>query len=239
MFKQAFLIAGVLLLAVPASAQVGAPLSQTPSAAAPAPTTDASTVRANMGLPESEAGIVEEGQPYQIRAGDRLAISVLEDPSLSTQVLVLPDGRISLPIAGSVFVSGRSTADVEAQLVRAFASGFAVEPTITVAVAGLAPLAGDNALDEPVRFYAMGAVTRPGPIESDREITLIEALAMAGGPSPFAATDRIQLRRRDENGVESVILFDFERVEDGLPVTNNEVIEEGDVIFAPERGLWD
>ena len=237
LFKQAFLMAGFLLLTFPANAQVGAPLSQTTSAsAAPA---DSSTVRANMGLPESEAGIVEEGAPYQIRVGDTLAVTVLEDPSLNTRVLVLPDGRISLPIAGSVFVSGRSTADVERQLTRAFASGFSVEPTITVAVAGLAPLAGDGMLEEPVRFYVMGAMTRPGSIESDRQVTLIEALAMAGGPSAFAATDRIQLRRRDENGIESVILFNFERVEDGLPVTNNEVIEEGDVIFAPERGLWD
>ena len=101
MFKQAFPIAGFLLLALPASAQVGAPLSQAPGATAPA--VDSSTVRANMGLPESEAGIVEEGQPYKIRVGDRLGVSVLEDPSLSTQVLVLPDGRISLPIAADLY----------------------------------------------------------------------------------------------------------------------------------------
>ncbi|SFI06845.1 polysaccharide export outer membrane protein [Albimonas pacifica] len=237
MFKQAFLMAGFLLLAGAASAQVPAPLSETPTAATPA--ADAATVRANMGLPESEAGIVEEGEPYKIRVGDRLQISVLEDPSLSTQVLVLPDGRISLPIAGSVFVSGRSTADVEAQLTRALASGFAVQPTITVSVAGLAPLAASSALEAPIRFYVMGAMNRPGAVESDREITMIEAIALAGGPSPFAATDRIQLRRRDADGVETVTTFDFERVEEGLPVTNNVVIEEGDVIYAPERGLWD
>ncbi|MGR3782393.1 MAG: polysaccharide biosynthesis/export family protein [Albimonas sp.] len=235
MFKQAFPIAGFLLLALPASAQVGAPLSQAPGATAPA--ADSSTVRANMGLPESEAGIVEEGQPYKIRVGDRLGVSVLEDPSLSTQVLVLPDGRISLPIAGSVFVSGRTTAEVESQLTRALAAGFAVEPTITVSVAGLAPLADE--LDDAVRFYVMGAMNGTGAVESDREITLIEAIAMVGGPSPFAATDRIQLRRRDANGVETVILFDFERVEEGLPVVNNEILQDGDVIFAPERGLWD
>ncbi|MDF2233275.1 polysaccharide biosynthesis/export family protein [Albimonas sp. CAU 1670] len=231
-------MAGGLLLALPASAQVGTPLSQSPSAA-PAAQTDAATVRANLGLPESDDGIVEEGAPYKVRVGDRLAISVLEDPSLSTTALVLPDGRISLPIAGSVFVSGRSTDQIEKTLERSFAAGFSVRPTITVAVAGLAPLTSDDVLDEPVRFYVMGAMNRPGPIESDREITLLEAIAMAGGPSPFAATSRIQLRRRDENGVETVYLFDFERVEEGLPVENNEVIQEGDVIFAPERGLWD
>ena len=85
----------------------------------------------------------------------------------------------------------------------------------------------------------MGAMNGTGAVESDREITLIEAIAMVGGPSPFAATDRIQLRRRDANGVETVILFDFERVEEGLPVVNNEILQDGDVIFAPERGLWD
>ena len=70
-----------------------------------------------------------------------------------------------------------------------------MEPTITVSVAGLAPLADE--LDDAVRFYVMGAMNGTGAVESDREITLIEAIAMVGGPSPFAATDRIQLRRRD------------------------------------------
>ena len=239
MFKLAFLIAGALTTltagALPASAQVS-PLSESPTNSQQS--ASQATMRASVGLPEDDELVTEDSEPYAVRIGDSLGINVLEDPSLNRTALVLPDGRISMPIAGSIFVRGRSTEDIADTLAERLAAGFSVEPTVTVSVAGLAPLAAGD-LEEPIRFYVMGAMNAQGALVTESEITLLEAIAAAGGPTAFAASDRIQLRRRDENGVETVFLFDFSRVEDGLPVENNVLVEEGDVIFAPERGLWD
>lgn len=248
MSRLAFLFLSVTIAmgaaTIPLSAQVAQtaapPISQvqpTPGMAID-PVAASAAARASQGLPQSDAGVAAEGEPYKIRVGDRLGISVLEDPTLNMTVLVLPDGRISMPIAGSIFVAGKTLGDIEKTLKRQLAGGFAVQPTVTVAVAGLAPLAGAG-LVEPVRFFVMGAMNSHGMIETLRPLTLLEAIAMAGGPTAFANTKRLQLRRLDANGVETVTVFDFEKVEEGLAVLEHPQIMDGDIIYAPERGLWD
>jgi polysaccharide export outer membrane protein len=176
---------------------------------------------------------------YQIQAGDALNVQVLEDPNLSSQVLVRPDGRISLPIAGSVMAEGRSPEQLEAVLRSRFAAGFELSPTVTVSVARIAPK-DPAAVDEDqviLTYYLLGQVARPGPISVDEPLTLLQALSLAGGPGPFANAKKIQIRRRDDAGVEELMTFDFSQIEDGLPVTDIELLDD-DVIFIPERGLF-
>lgn len=184
------------------------------------------------------------GEPpfYAIRPGDTLTISVLEDPNLTRTVLVRPDGRVSLPIAGSVVVAGFSPEDLERLLSERFARGFQITPTVTVSIRGLAPLArggGGGERQEPTRYYLLGSIGRRGPIDVPEPLTILEVLALAGGPTPFAASDRIQIRRIDENGVETIMMFNFRALEDGELIQNNILLEAGDIVFVPERGLFD
>ncbi len=180
---------------------------------------------------------------YMIKPGDVLNVRVLEDPNLSSQVLVRPDGRISMPIAGTVMAAGNSPEQVEAALRQRLARGFQITPTVTVSVAGLAPILSSELLgeeeEEPYAYYLVGAFNNVGRIETQEELTLLTAIALAGGPTAFAAKDRIMLRRKDEAGVETVHMFDYERFEEGLPLEGDIAILPGDVIFAPERGLFD
>lgn len=182
-----------------------------------------------------------ENEYYLIQAGDVLAVRVLEDPSLSSQVLVRPDGRISLPIAGSVMAEGRSPERLETVLKSRFAQGFELSPTVTVSVVSVArqDLSTPAEEIETVTYYLLGQVGRPGPItvESDKSLTLLQALSAAGGPAAFAATDRIQLRRTAEDGTQQIILFDYSRIEDGEMVEDIP-LEDGDLIFFPERTLF-
>lgn len=177
---------------------------------------------------------------YSIQPGDVLNVSVLEDPNLSSQVLVRPDGRISLPIAGSVMAEGRSPERLEAVLRQRLSSIFELTPTVTVSLAALAPEARAEQ-DEPVTqtYYVFGQIARPGPVTVEEEdaLTLLKLLAVAGGAGPFADGERIQLRRTGEDGAPQVILFDYTRLEDGLPVEDI-ALQDGDVIFVPERGLF-
>ena len=85
------------------------------------------------------AGPAAAQSDYRIQPGDRLQVEVLEDPDLDRTVLVLPDGSISFPLAGSIRVSGRSVDAVSRTLAAELASDFAVEPTVLVSVAALAP----------------------------------------------------------------------------------------------------
>jgi polysaccharide export outer membrane protein len=76
---------------------------------------------------------------YRIQPGDVLDVTVLEDAALNRQVLVGPDGRISLPLAGTVNAGGQTIETVERNIAQRLASNFAVEPNVFVALQALAP----------------------------------------------------------------------------------------------------
>ncbi|MEC9434610.1 MAG: polysaccharide biosynthesis/export family protein [Pseudomonadota bacterium] len=177
---------------------------------------------------------------YSLRPGDTLSVTVLEDQNLNRRVLVRPDGRISMPIAGTIMAAGNSPEQVERTLRDRLSRGFQIPPTVTVSVVGLAPILGEELMaEETYAFYVVGAFGSAGRIETKEKLTILTAIAMVGGPTPFAAKDRILLRRKDENGVETVHVFNYERFEEGLPLEGDIEILPDDVIFAPERGLFD
>jgi polysaccharide export outer membrane protein len=184
------------------------------------------------------AQVSEEDGLYRIRAGDTLQVSVLEDPNLGRQVLVRPDGYISLPIAGTVKAAGLTPERLETVLQQKFSRGFEITPTVTVSLRFLAPGGEAAALnEEAVTFYMLGSVGRRGPITVPEPVTILEALAIVGGPNQFAANHRIQIRRMVDD-VEQIILFDYDRVIEGKPVEGNIEIEDGDIIVVPERTLF-
>lgn len=173
---------------------------------------------------------------YRLIAGDQITVSVLEDPGLNTTVLVRPDGRISLPLAGTLQAEGLTPEALQAAIRRALAGSFIEAPTVTVSLVGL----GEDA--ELARtIYVLGQVGSPGavPLEKGRSVDLLQALALVGGPGPFAATDRIQVRRQTAAGGEEVMFFDYRVVEDGATPSRRILLRDGDVIVVPERGLFD
>ena len=151
---------------------------------------------------------------YRLLPGDQVEISVLEDPSLNRQVLVLPDGRISLPIAGTLSAAGLTPDELAGRVRRGLASAFVEPPTVTASVVGITPGATEE-LDPPDVIYVVGEVQRPGVFAFETPVTVLQALALAGGPGPFAARDRIQVRRVREDGGETLEIFDYDALEDG------------------------
>jgi polysaccharide export outer membrane protein len=191
-----------------------------------------------LGLATPGTGALAQG--YLVQIGDRLDISVLEDPGLSRTVLVRPDGRITLPLAGTLEAAGSSPEALQARITNALASQFVQPPTVTVSVASLGPGAA-QALEEEgtlARVYVIGQVGRPGDYQIVLPMDVLQLLALAGGPSTFAARDRIQVRRRGSGG-ESVLLFDYDSVENGAVPSTEIMIADGDVIVVPERRLFE
>ena len=176
-------------------------------------------------------------QDYRVRAGDVLQIEVLEDATLNRTAIVLPDGQISLPLAGSVQAAGRSLAQGQADLATRLAPNFATSPTVNLTGNSLgerAPAAAPRLTD----IYVLGAATTPGKVEVKPGATLLQALAVAGGVTPFAAKKRIQLRRVDKSGVEKVYKFDLDAIERGAAGGSTRLMS-GDVIVIPQRKLFE
>jgi polysaccharide biosynthesis/export protein len=172
---------------------------------------------------------------YRIQPGDQLAVTVLEDESLNRQLLVLPDGRVSVPLAGSVTAAGQTVEQVERVIADRLAANFAVRPNVFVSVTQVQDL-----FEDVFNVYVLGRVGAPGIKEVEIGTTLLQAIALAGGFDRFAATRRIQLRRTDPaTGQERLFLFNYSAVERGSPIQTMIALREGDVIIVPERRLFE
>lgn len=170
---------------------------------------------------------------YRIKSGDSLSIEVLEDNSLNRSTLVLPDGSISFPLAGSILAGGRTVDQVRTDLTNALASNFAAPPTVFVsvgAVAAQAPAAA--AVPVTQEIYVTGEITNPGKLEATPGTTILHAIAQAGGLTRFAADKRIQLRRGDQ-----IFLYNYRTNGGGIP--GSTVLAPGDVIVVPQRKLFE
>ena len=177
---------------------------------------------------------------YQIRAGDVLQIEVLEDPSLNRAVAVLPNGQISFPFAGTLVAGGRTISQVQSTLRNALSSNFAAPPTVFV---GVQPFQDQRALQQSqlgptIDVYFVGEVNRPGLVQVKQGTSLLQAVAVSGGVSRFAAIKRIQLRRTGSDGVQRVTILNYKALANGA-VTNDIELRDGDVILVPERRLFE
>jgi polysaccharide export outer membrane protein len=182
-------------------------------------------------------------EDYRIKAGDVLRIEVLEDPSLNRSVLVTPDGRVNLPLAGVLRVAGRPVEAVQADLISRLAGNFATSPTVYVGLERLAepraPTGGGAPAATPrgIEVYVMGEAAKPGRLTVEPGTTLLQLFAEMGGFSKFAAVKRIQLRRT-ENGTETIHTFNYRAIEQGGSGGNTR-LKAGDVIVVPQRKLFE
>jgi polysaccharide export outer membrane protein len=170
-----------------------------------------------------------------LQAGDTISISVFQDPKLDRQMVVGPTGMISFPLAGHIRAGGMTPQALENELRRRLASRYTGDLDINVSVAALAR---EDDTNRP-RIYVTGEVARPGPYPILTKTNVLQALAMSGGLGPFAAQQRIQVRRR-ERGTESVYFFNYKAyVEAGQDIEGNIDLRAGDVVIVPERRLFE
>ena len=160
-------------------------------------------------------------QPYQVQAGDVLQVSVWKEDYLQRDVLVRPDGGITFPLAGDVAAANHSVIEIRDQLALQL-SRYIPDPVVTVAVK---TIAGN-------KIYILGQVQRPGTFVMNPRVDVMQALAMAGGATPFAALNDIKILRRT-GGEQLVIDFRYSDVERGRRLEQNVMLESGDIIVVP------
>lgn len=179
----------------------------------------------------------QTAERYILEPGDVLSVSVLEDPLLDRQVLVAPDGIIALPLAGTITAEGLTTEQLQRTIQNRLRKNFVERPNVTVALVSTTE-DEDDLLD----VYVLGEVARPGryEYEAEKPITVLQALTLAGGLGPFAATERIQVREVIA-ATETLRLFNYEAAQDGLLNNSRDLsaLQDSAVIVVPERGLFE
>jgi polysaccharide export outer membrane protein len=185
---------------------------------------------------------VSAQEGYRVRAGDTLSIEVLQDPALNRQALVLPDGRFSFPFAGTLTASGRTISQIETALSSSIAANFNSAPDVFISVTPAerrAVSSGGSAAPATIDVFFVGEVGAPGPKSLPIGTTILQALSTSGGFTNFAATKRVQLRRSDQNGLQSVYEINYDALEQGALIRNDVALQDGDVILVPERRLFE
>ncbi|SNR71766.1 polysaccharide biosynthesis/export family protein [Puniceibacterium sediminis] len=197
-----------------------------------------------LGLAGFAVAGIADAQGYSVQPGDTLRIEVLEDPSLNRTVLVAPDGRISIPQAGSLEASGRTVEAIESDLISRLAGAFAAAPNIYVSLEQLAPREPSAAFSPQapalIGIYVMGEANSPGLTEVATGTTVLQMFAVMGGFTKFAATKRIQLRRTDPvSRTETIYKLNYPAIEAGTDPNALTTLLDGDVIVIPQRRLFE
>jgi polysaccharide export outer membrane protein len=168
-----------------------------------------------------------------LRPGDAINISVWQDPKLDRTVVIGPDGYIGFPLVGQVKASGLTPRALEDVLRSRLAKNYTGQLDVTVALSAVNRELEDESKP---KVYVSGEVLRPGPLFARPTINISQAIALAGGLSPFAASRRIQIHRQ-VRGVDEILLFDYKAFQAGIEPNNNIALRSGDVIIVPERGF--
>ncbi|AKT37768.1 polysaccharide biosynthesis/export family protein [Chondromyces crocatus] len=161
---------------------------------------------------------------YVIGVGDSLQINVWRMADLSSGALVRPDGIITLPLVGDVFVAGSTPSQVRAAITKRL-SEFVKDETAVVTIA----VTSVNSY----RFVVSGNVAHAGIFTSTYYVSVSEALAMAGGPNQFASTDQILLIRMDAPGKFRHIPINYDSIVSREHPEQDLVLKAGDTVYVP------
>lgn len=173
----------------------------------------------------SEASVPREvpvaNSNFVIGNEDVLTISVWKEPELSRVIPVRTDGKISIPLIGELQASGKTPKQLQAEITGGLQS-FISEPEVTVIVQEIKSL----------RFNILGHVQKPGSYLLSPPMTLVDAIAIAGGFRDFAKTKSIYVLR-DDGGKQVRLPFNYKQVIKGSHSDQNIQLQPRDTIVVP------
>ena len=156
---------------------------------------------------------------YRLVVGDKLRIEVYKDPQLSQSLQIRPDGKITLPLIGDIVASGNTPMALRDSIAGSLKE-YVTNPVVTVIVVET----------QPQTFSVMGEVNHPGVHPYKGQVTMLDALAMAGGFKDFANTKNIIIQRSTSTGLQR-IPFNYK---DAVKVDSKPVyVQPSDIIIVP------
>jgi polysaccharide export outer membrane protein len=158
---------------------------------------------------------------YVVKPGDILEISVWKEPDLQRQVLVRPDGAFSFPLVGQVDARGRPVMELN-NIVSERLSKYIADAVVTISVQQI----NGN------KIYVLGQVNKPGEFIVNPSVNVMQALSMAGGMTPFAASNDI-IVLRGQGKQQTATPFRYADVVRGRNLDQNIELIAGDIVVVP------
>ena len=169
---------------------------------------------------EEDNGIAPPGD-YVVGPDDVLGVLFWRDPSLSGDVVVRPDGKITLPLLNEVDAAGLSTEALRKRLTET-AGRFLDNPNITVVVRQI----------NSRKVFITGEIAGPGTYPLSSSMTVMQLIATAGGLREYAKKDKIVIMRF-ENGEDTLYRFNYKHIIEGKDVLQNIRLKPGDTVIVP------
>jgi polysaccharide biosynthesis/export protein len=206
---------GILLIVLSCSL-----LGQTPVPAQANRGLPAATAAASPAEPPALSGNKPNDDSFVIGNEDLLAINVWKEPDLSRSIQVRSDGKISLPLLGEVQAAGLTPLQLEHDLATKLRD-YITKPEVTVMVEQI----------NSKKFNILGQVAKPGSYSLALAPTIVDAIAIAGGPRDFAKQKSIYILRQNPSGGQTRIAFNYK---DFLKGKNQNVkLDPHDTVVVP------
>lgn len=169
----------------------------------------------------SEETAKREKPPYRINAGDILQITVYQEPDLSRNFRVSEDGKMKYPLLEEVEVEGLTVEEATKKLEEGLEKDYLVNPQVTIFII------------EHAKFNVLGEVNRPGSYQLKGPITVVDAIALAGGFTDIASPNGVRVVR-GEGKKKKVIKVPVGHILKSGDRSKDVLLEEGDTIVVPE-----
>ena len=157
---------------------------------------------------------------YRLAQGDKLRVEVYKDAQLSQNVQIRPDGKITLPLIGDVQADNKTPIQLR-DAIAAQLKTYMTNPVVTVIVVETKPAVA----------YVTGEVNHPGAVAlQDEQLTVLQALALAGGLKDFADAKNIRILRKSGKSSQPLTFNYKDAIHGGAPV----YLHAGDTVVVPD-----
>ena len=172
------------------------------------------------------SGFQERNPRYSLRKGDSFDVDFALSPEFNQTVVVQPDGYITLRAAGTMHVEGQTVPELTETIKKAYAK-ILHDPVVTVALKDF----------EKPYFVAAGQVGKPGKYELRSDITLVEAVAIAGGFTESSKHSQVVLFRRVSDQWVEARLFNVKQMLQTHDLSEDAHLRPGDMIYVPQNAI--
>jgi polysaccharide biosynthesis/export protein len=172
------------------------------------------------GIPAASASVVLPAD-YVIGPEDVLSIVFWREKEMSTEVVVRPDGKISVPLLKDMQAAGYTPDQLTAVLMKA-ASKFIGQPNATVVVKAI----------NSRKVFIVGKVAKPGAFPLTGEMTVLQLIAVAGDVLEYAKSKNVVVVRKTDDG-EQRFKFNYKDVLQGKNAGQNILLKPGDTVIVP------
>jgi polysaccharide export outer membrane protein len=180
----------------------------------------AAALRVSAAGPETVVTPQAANGEYRLTQGDKLRIEVYKDPQLSQSVQVRPDGKITLPLIGDIQADSKTPIQLR-DVIATQLKTYMTNPVVTVIVVETKPAVA----------YVTGEVNHPGSVQlQDGQLTVLQAIAMAGGLKDFADAKNIKIIRKSSKSGQPVTFNYKDAIHGSAPV----YLHADDTVVVPD-----